>query len=127
MKKRYVAMIGFAVLVAYSGVARSIHDANMTPEQKAAIAQEQEAKKAALRYQSDLLVMESRCERAIKSNLRDPDSAVFEETRVKKDGGDHLIYILTRAKNGFGGYTQGIFECTIPEGDVAVTAIRQVE
>ena len=58
---------------------------------------------------------EVECGDEIRKLLRDPDSYQLSEMRVKPDEKDPeagTAMITFRAKNGFGGYTQGIAFCT---------------
>lgn len=48
----------------------------------------------------------------VKRELRDPDSASFENTKAERAKDDDCAYVVRgtfRAKNGFGGVTPGVF------------------
>ena len=48
----------------------------------------------------------------VKRELRDPDSAQFQQTRAVRSTTDDCVYSVTgrfSARNGFGGMNQGVF------------------
>jgi len=72
------------------------------------------------------------CLIVLKESLNDPDSAELDKTsnwytKERKDG-TILVQPSGRAKNGFGAYMHGVWECIArPDGDgMRVLSLKQV-
>ncbi len=105
--------------------AESARRAALTPEQRAT---EDAAKAKAGKFSS----ARGACLIVLEKNLNDPDSAKLERTsswyvEERKDG-TILVLPSGRAKNTFGAYINGVWECVVkPEGEyVQVLSLKQI-
>lgn len=99
--------------------------AALTPEQKAAEEAEREK-------ESILSSARGSCLIVLKESLNDPDSADIGSTRSwyteqRKDG-TVLVQPTARAKNAFGAYVHGTWDCVVkPEGKtVRILSLKQI-
>jgi hypothetical protein len=104
----------------------SVRQASLTPEQRAAEA----AGKARMERFS---AARGACLIVLKKSLNDPDSAKLEApsrwyVKERKDG-SVLVQPSGRAKNAFGAYINGVWDCvTKAEGDnVHVISLKQIQ
>lgn len=57
------------------------------------------------------------------NTLKDPDSAAIETWAL--DPKDQVIMVKYRAKNSFGAYNIGIFECQATNGEIDLESTRE--
>lgn len=100
-----------------------------TPEQLAAV----EAAKALEVRKRRLELSRIACVRVLKTDLNDPDSAQMTDSsswhvQELNDGGIQ-VQLTGRAKNVFGAYIKGVWDCrTMPDGErVKVLSVTQIE
>lgn len=66
----------------------------------------------------------SKLEQAVKASLRDPDSYKHGSTKIAPvSAGQHYVIMEYRAKNGFGGYNQGVVTANIYQSNCEVAKI----
>ena len=66
--------------------------------------------------------------REIKSRLRDPKSFEHIQTKISpiNNSGEHQLFVTYRAKNGFGGYTSGMFTAYVANSNCALSHITSI-
>ena len=74
----------------------------------------------------NLQTFTSRCKETIKGQLRDPDSAVFEQEEAERVAGTggYVVTLKLRAKNGFGGYVRSAMICKLDAGGRVISAFE---
>lgn len=105
--------------------AESMRRAALTPQQRA-------TEDAAKRKESNLSAARGACLIALQKSLHDPDSAKLERSSLwyseqRKDG-TVLVQPSGRAKNSFGAYINGVWDCVAkPEGgNIRVLSLKQI-
>ncbi len=104
----------------------SVRLASLTPEQRAteAAARAKEEKFSAAR---------GACLIVLKKSLNDPDSAKLEATSrwyiEEQKNGSVLVQPSGRAKNAFGAYINGVWNCVTKQegGNVRVISLKQIQ
>ena len=72
------------------------------------------------------------CRQALTQSLHDPDSAKLESTSSwyagEQKGGTVLVQPTGRAKNAFGGYINGTWNCVTKQinGNTVVLSLKQI-
>lgn len=99
--------------------------AELTPEQRAA---EEQAKAE----RDTIAAAKHMCRTMLKKSLNDPDSVQWDESPgwyyTKRDDGTILFQPRARAKNAFGAYMAGVWDCVVlPDGkDVRFVSLKQI-
>jgi len=128
------AFIGIVTIFGIvSGNKQTEKAAQVEVERRAALTPEQRAQEdAEIAKQEMLSSVRGACLIVLKKSLNDPDSAQIGSTKTwyyseKKDG-TILVQPTARAKNAFGAYINGAWDCVVkPEGDkVRVISFTQI-
>lgn len=68
------------------------------------------------------------CERSVKSQLKDPDSAKFSDTATRSTGVDKYETTgIVRARNSFGGMAVNAYTCISDESSGTMTSKSRIE
>jgi len=110
--------------------------AAMTPEQRERqrVAKEREVKlqKAAEEKGKRFSAARGACLLSLKTNLHDPDSAKLDSTYTwyveERKNGTILVQPTGRAKNAFGAYIKGAWNCVTKQhgNDIVVLSLKQI-
>lgn len=131
----FCAIVGVLVVLGYCS-AQQDNDERRRAEsvrRSALTAEEQEAEDRAKADRNELLAAVEACRQALKQSLHDPDSVQWDESpgwyRERKPEGHILVQPRARAKNAFGAYRHGVWECTVLPvgGNVQVTGLEQIQ
>ena len=104
-----------------------------TAERRAALTPAQKAKEdASNAKEARLSKARSTCDFHLKQTLNDPDSAKlnsrYEWYAAERQDGSILVQPAGRAKNAFGAYMQGVWNCVvkIEHGNARVISLKQI-
>lgn len=127
--------VGIGVLTFFGFVngQRSSGNSAAEAQRKAALTPEQRAQEAAEKAESDsAMAAKYLCRTSLKRSLNDPDSVKWDESPgwhyERQSDGTILLQPRARARNAFGAYVLGVWECVVlPEGEnVRLISLKQI-
>lgn len=131
------SFVGIGVMVVIGiamGQRESKRLADAETLRRAALTPEQRAEEARAKAESDAIgAGKHLCRLAVERSLKDPDSVQWDESpgwyHAKQPDGTILYQPRARAKNSFGGYVAGVWECVVlPDGnDVRLVRLKQLK
>lgn len=114
----FAALIGFVIGPMFDEQSQAREQARraaMSPEQRAEEDRRAEAARDAQRDERQLTQVRYACRRSLLNSLNDPSSAQLGSPSVwpmrRLDDGSVVVVIEGRAKNAFGAYIRGTWEC----------------
>lgn len=129
-------VLTFAILVAVSMVMGKVSRESADKaeeERRAALTPQQRAAEDAAKAKTGRLnAARGACLIVLEKSLNDPDSAKFgmvsDWYTEERKNGTILVQPTARAKNAFGGYVQGVWNCVVkPDGgNVRVLSLNQI-